>query len=82
MRAVWQDMTKLIDDDVFSTLAVRATPAQCAAETVRRFSGCDRICAYFPGYVASDVLIAEFVVAVREPSREGSATPFLKESNT
>ena len=67
-RGEWLKMTELIDDDVLSTLAVHGTPAQCAAEIIRRFSECDRICAYFPGYAAPDDLIAEFVAALRAAS--------------
>ncbi|MGP0031840.1 MAG: TIGR03617 family F420-dependent LLM class oxidoreductase [Acidimicrobiales bacterium] len=67
-RGEWSNMTALIDDDMLSTLAVRGTPAQCAAEILRRFPECDRICAYFPGYAAPDDLIAAFVAAVKAAS--------------
>jgi len=64
-RGEWQDMVSLVDDDMFETIAVYGTPAECAREIARRFPGCDRICAYFPGYDASDDLIAEFTREVK-----------------
>ena len=44
---------ELVDDEMFRTIAVRGTPEECAAQIVGRFGGCDRVCAYFPGYVAA-----------------------------
>jgi probable F420-dependent oxidoreductase len=61
----WNDMTALITDEMVHTLAVHGTPDQVAAEIVRRYGDCDRICAYFPGYPAGDDLIADFVRAMR-----------------
>jgi probable F420-dependent oxidoreductase len=61
----WNDMTELISDDMVDTLAVHGTPDQVAAEIVRRYGTCDRICAYFPGYPAGDDLITDFVAAMR-----------------
>jgi len=61
----WADMTNLITDDMVQTLAVHGTPDQVAAEIVRRYGTCDRICAYFPGYRAGDDLVTDFVAAVR-----------------
>ena len=53
-------MSGLITDDMMHTIAVYGTPDQVAAEIVRRYGDCDRVCAYFPGYDASDELIGEF----------------------
>jgi probable F420-dependent oxidoreductase len=64
----WNDMTELISDDMVDTLAVHGTPDQVAAEIVRRYGTCDRICAYFPGYPAGDDLITDFVTAMRAAS--------------
>jgi len=64
-RGEWDTMTKLITDDMIDTIAVRGTPDQVAAELVRRYGDCDRICAYFPGYAAPDDLITDFVSAVK-----------------
>lgn len=44
-------MIDLVSDDMVATLAVRGTPAECAAEIRRRFGDvAGRVCAYFPGY--------------------------------
>ncbi|CAB4690442.1 MAG: TIGR03617 family F420-dependent LLM class oxidoreductase [Actinobacteria bacterium] len=44
-------MIGLITDEMLSTLAVRGTPEDCAAEIQRRFGDvAERVCAYFPGY--------------------------------
>jgi probable F420-dependent oxidoreductase len=61
----WNDMTDLITDDMVHTIAVHGTPDQVAAELVRRYGDCDRICAYFPGYRAGDDLITDFVASMR-----------------
>jgi probable F420-dependent oxidoreductase len=65
-RGEWQTMASLVDDDVFSRIAVRGSPKEAALEIARRFPDCDRICAYFPGYSPSDELIAEFTAALRD----------------
>jgi probable F420-dependent oxidoreductase len=45
------EMVKLIDDDLLTTLAVRGTPEECAAEVLSRFGDvAQRVCVYFPGY--------------------------------
>lgn len=44
-------MMALVTDEMLSTLAVRGTPEECAAEIQRRFGDhAERVCAYFPGY--------------------------------
>jgi probable F420-dependent oxidoreductase len=44
-------MFDLVTDEMLSTLAVRGTPEECAAELRRRFGdSAERVCAYFPGY--------------------------------
>jgi probable F420-dependent oxidoreductase len=46
-------MIALVSDEMVSTLAVRGTPQECAAEIHRRFGDvAERVCAYFPGYDA------------------------------
>ncbi|MCW2765612.1 MAG: F420-dependent oxidoreductase [Nocardioides sp.] len=46
-------MIELVSDEMVSTLAVRGTPEECAAEIRHRFGDvADRVCAYFPGYDA------------------------------
>lgn len=67
-RGEWTTMTGLIDDQMLRTLGVWGTPDEVAAEIVARFGDCDRICAYFPGYAASDDLIADFTAALRSAS--------------
>jgi probable F420-dependent oxidoreductase len=64
----WNDMTALITDEMVQTLAVHGTPDQVAAEIVRRYGDCDRVCAYFPGYPAGDDLVTDFVRAMRAAS--------------
>src|SRR6478735_10386634 len=44
-------MFELVTDEMLSTLAVRGTPEECAAELGRRFGDvAERVCCYFPGY--------------------------------
>ena len=64
-RGDWNGMTGLIDDELFGRIAVVGSPAECAAEIVRRFGNCDRICAYFPGYKISDDLLGDVVDALK-----------------
>jgi probable F420-dependent oxidoreductase len=64
----WGELPKLITDDVFHRFAAYGTPKEAAAEIVRRYGDCDRICAYFPGYDISDELLAEFAAEVRGAS--------------
>lgn len=64
----WSRMGELITDDVMNTVAVHGTPDEVAAEIMARYGDCDRICAYFPGYTASDDLIADFVAAMKRAS--------------
>jgi probable F420-dependent oxidoreductase len=67
-RGEWAAMADLIDDEMIGTLAVRGSPTECAAQISSRFGHCDRVCAYFPGYEASDELVSEFVHAVKAQS--------------
>jgi alkanesulfonate monooxygenase SsuD/methylene tetrahydromethanopterin reductase-like flavin-dependent oxidoreductase (luciferase family) len=63
-------MSNLITDAMVATIAIFGTPAECAEQIVERYgSDVSRICAYFPGYNASDDLVAEFVEAVKVASR-------------
>lgn len=63
------EMTKLIDDDVLTTLAICGTPEQCADEIRRRFGAvAQRVCVYFPGYDIAIEHIRALVDAL-SPSR-------------
>ena len=68
-RGEWQQMGRLITDEMVSTIGVFGTPVQCAEEIVARYGDwADRVCAYFPYYNAGDDLIAEFTVALKNAS--------------
>jgi probable F420-dependent oxidoreductase len=59
------EMVKLIDDDLLTTLAVRGTPEECAAEILRRFGEvAQRVCVYFPGYEVPDADIRALAAAL------------------
>ena len=64
----WAEMANLVTDDMVDTLAVHGTPDAVAAQIMKRYGDCDRICAYFPGYQAEDDLIADFVSALKAAS--------------
>jgi probable F420-dependent oxidoreductase len=50
-RMAVDEMTKLIDDELLTTLAVRGTPEDCARQILARFGDvASRVCVYFPGY--------------------------------
>ncbi len=58
-------MVDLIDDDMLTTLAVRGTPEECAAEILRRFGDvARRVCVYFPGYDVPDADIRALAAAL------------------
>lgn len=60
----WQDMGKLIDDDMLHTIAACGTATEIAAHIRDRVDGVsDRICLYQPGPIAVDSL-AEIVDAL------------------
>lgn len=60
----WEDMAKLIDDDVLHTVAACGTPADIAAHVRDRVDGIsDRICLYQPGPIEVESL-AEIVDAL------------------
>jgi len=64
----WAEMPDLIDETMLSTIAVRGTPKQVAAQIVDRFGGrCDRIGFYTP-YAIADDLLAEVVAELRDLS--------------
>jgi probable F420-dependent oxidoreductase len=68
-RGEWGQMAELITDDMISTISVHGTPRQCAEEIVKRYGAdCQRVCAYFPWYEASDELIAEFTSELQSAS--------------
>jgi probable F420-dependent oxidoreductase len=53
----WEDMGRLIDDDVLHTVAACGTPADVAAHIRDRVAGVsDRVCLYQPGPIAVDSL--------------------------
>jgi probable F420-dependent oxidoreductase len=53
----WEDMARLIDDDILHTIAACGTPAEIAAHIRDRVDGVsDRICLYQPGPIAIDSL--------------------------
>jgi probable F420-dependent oxidoreductase len=55
-------MMALVDDALLGTIAVRGTPAACAAELRRRFGDvADRVCVYFPGTAVPPEQLAELV---------------------
>lgn len=61
----WEDMGRLIDDDVLHTIAACGTPADVAKHIRDRVDGVsDRICLYQPGPIAVNSL-AEIVDALR-----------------
>ena len=55
----WEDMGKLIDDDILHTIAACGSPADIAAHIRDRVAGVsDRICIYQPGPIAMESLAA------------------------
>ena len=59
------EMVKLIDDGLLTTLAVRGTPEECAAEILSRFGDvAQRVCVYFPGYEVPDADIRALAAAL------------------
>ncbi len=68
-RGLWAEMGELITDEMFETLAVVGRPDEVAAEIHRRYGSCaDRAAVYFPGYEASDELVAEVAAAIKKGS--------------
>jgi probable F420-dependent oxidoreductase len=62
----FEAMAELIDDDLLTTLAVRGTPEECAAEILRRFGDvAQRVCVYFPGYDIPDADIRSLAEALQ-----------------
>lgn len=59
----WDEIARLIDDEVLSTLAVRGTPGEVAAELHTRFGGADRLGFYTP-YNVPDDTVAELIGAL------------------
>jgi probable F420-dependent oxidoreductase len=58
-------MTAAIDDELFDTIAVRGTPAECARLIAAKFEGVgDRACVYFPGSRHSPEVLGELVDAM------------------
>ncbi len=59
-------MFELVTDEMLTTLAVRGTPEECAAEILRRFGDvAERVCAYFPGYAAPADQVRDLAAALR-----------------
>lgn len=64
----WDEMAALIDDDVLTTIAVRGTPAQVAAQIVDRFGDtAERVGFYLP-YQAPPDLTADVIAELRRAS--------------
>ena len=60
------EMCGLVTNRMLTTLAVRGTPEECAAEIGRRFGDlADRVCCYFPGYQPPLEQIADLATALR-----------------
>ena len=60
-------MMALVSDEMISTIAVRGTPEECAAELRRRFGDvAERVCCYFPGYDAPLAAIGELAAALAD----------------
>ncbi len=59
------EMTALVDDDVYDLIAVRGTPEECAKLIGAKFAGIgDRACVYFPGQRHRQELVAALVGAM------------------
>ena len=59
------EMIAKIDAPMLTTLAVRGTPEECAAELHRRFGDLtDRVCTYFPGYDPGVEQVRDLVTAL------------------
>jgi len=59
-------MFELVTDEMLTTLAVRGTPEECAAEILRRFDDvAERVCCYFPGYAAPPGQVRDLAAALR-----------------
>jgi hypothetical protein len=55
----WEDMGRLIDDDILHTIAACGSPGEIAAHIRDRVAGVsDRICVYQPGPIAVESLAA------------------------
>ncbi|WP_028636545.1 TIGR03617 family F420-dependent LLM class oxidoreductase [Nocardioides sp. URHA0032] len=62
----WESMLGLVTDEMLTTLAVRGTPEECAAEIEHRFGDvAERVCAYFPGYDAPLDQVGDLAAALR-----------------
>ena len=60
-----EQMAGEIGDDLLDAVAVRGTPAECAAKIADRFGRlAERVCVYFPGSAPSDAVVAELAEAV------------------
>jgi probable F420-dependent oxidoreductase len=61
----WDDMPSVIHDDMLTTLSVRGTPDEVAAELVRRYDGvADRVGFYLP-YQHDDQLASRIIRTIR-----------------
>ncbi len=59
------EMNDLVDAELFDQIAVRGTPAECAAQIGAKFAGIsERVCVYFPGQRHRQELVAAVVDAV------------------
>ncbi|QYJ02724.1 TIGR03617 family F420-dependent LLM class oxidoreductase [Nocardioides panacisoli] len=59
-------MMELVTDEMVTTIGVRGTPEECAAEIRRRFGDvAERVCCYFPGYDAPLDQVADLATALK-----------------
>ncbi len=59
------EMIAKVDERMLTTLAVRGTPEECAAELQRRFGDiAERVCTYFPGYDPGVQQVRDLVTAL------------------
>jgi probable F420-dependent oxidoreductase len=66
-KGAFDDMRRLITDDMVETIGVVGDPEHCAAEITKRFGGsASEVCCYFPGYRPGAALIADLVRALHE----------------
>ena len=61
----WARMTSLVDDRVLETIAVRGTPAQCAAQILDRFGDVATRLAFYQPYAANTETTAELLSCLR-----------------
>lgn len=61
----WLEMTKLVDDTMLSTIAVRGTPKECATQIIERYGDVATRLAFYQPYPADPTTTAELLDALR-----------------